>query len=161
MAAIAINTYSAQGTKLEATNFDPLKANELSGRVRCAFFNYVADGAQAADQVLGFTKLPVGARYLGGKVYSDGAVATADLDVGLIAADGSGFIDKAGTVADDIDLLGDAIDIATAGVYDLLDTEPAALGYLLEKECWVAGKLLTAGLADGDVLTGVIFYVTD
>lgn len=160
MAAIVINTYSAQGTKLTADNFQPLKANELSGRVRCAFFNYVADGAQAANQVLAFTQLPAGARYLGGKVHSSGAVATADLDVGLIAADASGEIDKSAT-ADDIDFLGDAIDIATAGVYNLLDTEPDALGYLLEKPCWVAGKLLTAGLADGDVLKGVIFYVTD
>lgn len=161
MAAISINTYSAQATKLNATNFDPLRANELSGRVRCAYFVYTASGAQAANQVLGFTKLPAGARYVGGRIYSDGAVATADLDVGLIAADGSGTIDAAGSVADDIDFLGDAIDIATAGAYDLLATEPAALGYLLEKECWVAGKLLTAGLADEDVLAGVIFYVTD
>lgn len=156
--AITIDTYSTQLTGVVAAEKNFLKQDELGGRIRCAYFQYVASGAQAALQVLGFTVLPKGARYLGGKIYSDGAVATADLDVGLMAADGSGFIDEANSVADDEDLLGDAIDIATAGVYELTDTEPAALGYKLEKECYVVGTLKTAGLADADVLAGVIFY---
>lgn len=161
MAAISIDTYSAQGTELNTTTRQKnLESSEWSGRVRLAYFKYTADGAQAANKVLGLTQLRKGWRYLGGKVYSDGAVATADLDVGLAAADGSGEIDDSGT-ADDADFLGDAIDIATAGVYDLLDTEPSAIGYKLVKDCWVIGTLLTAGLADGDVLSGYILYAHD
>ena len=161
MAAIPINSYSVQGAEFNITDRQKkLDSNEWSGRVRLAWFEYTADGAVAANQVLGLTQLREGWRYLGGKIYSSGAAATADLDVGLIAADGSGEIDDSAT-ADDIDLLGDAIDIATAGLYDLTDTEPSAIGYVLKKDCWVAGQLLTAGLDDGDVLKGYILYAHD
>lgn len=159
---MSIDTYSEQGIKLnEDRENSYVKSNELSGRVRCAYFKYTASGAQAADQVLGFTKIPINARYLGGKIYSDGALEDTTLDVGLQGADGSGFIDQENSVADAPDLLGDGINIANPGVYDLLNTEPSALGYELDKECWVTGTLITTGLADGDVLSGVIYYVTD
>ena len=160
MSAIAIDTQSTQGAKLTASNFQPLKANELSGRVRTAFFQYIAIGAQAANQVLGFTRIPKGARYLGGTIVSSGAISSAKLDVGFIASDESGELDAAAT-ADDIDFIGDNLDIAATAALDLLDTEPAAFGYVTQKDVWIAGKLLTAGLADGDTLTGVVYYVTD
>lgn len=160
MAAISIDSYSSQQAGFRASERSYIPRDELGGRVKIAYFSYTADGAVAANQVLGLTALRRGWRILGGKVYSSGAVATADLDVGLAAQDGSGVIDAAGT-ADDADLLGDAIDIATAGVYDLHDTEPSALGYKLEKDCYLIGTLLNAGLADGDVLKGYILYTEE
>ena len=166
MSAIAITQNSAEIVKstpsLNGGALTMLKANEIAGRVREARFTFTPTVAVAAAQVLALVKLPAGARIIGGKLTSNGTVATGTLEIGLIAQDGLGVIDPAGPTADATNLFATSIAIATAGEYFFAHTQALNYGYETKVPVYVAAKFNTAGMAgNGDSLQGHVLYVTD
>ena len=165
MAAITAEYYGAEQTQVRAEGHAPIKPNELHGRQRIARFTlntntHGASGIADGSNVF-VAKLPKGARILIGKLKFEAMGGTAALDVGLAAADGSGFIDAAGTVADDDDLFGAAIDVSGAGEAVFADTIAQNYGYELEKECYLVLTAETDNWADDKDLIGHIEYVVD
>jgi hypothetical protein len=166
MAAIVPDYNTDQATKVvnSGSAYAPLKPNELSGRVRIAYFYYKPTVAIAADKVVRLTRLPAGARIIGGEVKSNAFVATSTLNVGLIGADGNGFIDKAGTVADSSsnNMFAALLAVATAGTYDFGKTIALNYGYTTDKEVDLIGEFKTAGMdGSADILQGHVLYVVD
>lgn len=144
----ATTNKSTEMAKLLADGYHILDPDEISARARIIPFSYVADEAKAAGEYIVFAKVPRRTTIIDGKVYSDGAVATADLDLGLVPI--STMSDAA------IDGLMDGVDIATAGTYSLDD---GVIGTEVTEESYLVGKLVTAGLASADVLNGYLLVV--
>lgn len=170
MATIAVNVWSAEITKdtpaLNGGNRVYLKPNEYGGRLRLARFNYFPAVAVAAGQVIAMALIPRGARVQKIDIYSNGAVATATLNVGVAAADGSGLPDPnnvngAGT-GDVATVFNTGITIATVGAYSAADTIAHNYGYEAQADIYVIGTLVTAGLAGtGDGFKGHVTFVMD
>ena len=120
-----------------------LAPQDIGAHVRVIPFNYVADEAKAANELIVLGFLGRGMKVLDLKVYCDGAVATADLDVGLVP---KSTLDDAAING----LMNDA-DIATAGVYSIT---PASILTEVTEDSYLVGKLQTAGLANADVIKG-------
>lgn len=156
---------SKQVQQWEAQGHAPLQPNELHGRVRIAYFQFQADrdiaaAAIAQNDSVRLCQLPAGARLIDGW-YKFGAFGgSVTLDLGLFAADGSGYLDVAGTVADDPDAIATNVSIATAGAAALFE-ELAYRGYETEKEVELRGLFEGANPADNVELSGYILYVVD
>lgn len=95
----------------------------------------------AQDDVVDLALIPEGTSLLLGEVSFEAMGAGATLDLGLRAQDGSGFLDVAGTVADDEDFLASAIDVSAAG-YQTFQSQ-AGFYYVTEKPLYLTGT--TAG----------------
>lgn len=134
---------STQMAKLLADGYKLLDPGDLGARARVAKFDYTADEAKAAGEFIVLAYVRKGTTILDGKIYCDGAVATADLDVGLVPVR---TLDDA-----NIQALAVALDIATAGTYGLKN---GVIGTVVEEDSYIVGKLLVAGLANADVLKG-------
>lgn len=156
---------SKQIKQWEAQGHSPLKTNELHGRVRIAYFQFRADRDAAALVVaqnddVRLCQLPAGARLIGGEFKHGAFGASVTLDIGLRALDGSGYLDKLNTVADDPDALATNLDIAAAGFKDVFEETPYIL-YETEKELEVYALFEGANPADNIELAGYVFYVVD
>lgn len=156
---------SKQIKQWEAEGHAPLKTNELHGRVRMAYFQFLASrdavGAVVAqNDDVRLCQLPAGARLLGGQFKHGAFGATVTLDIGLRALDGSGYLDKALTVADDPDALATNLDIAAAGFKDVFE-ETTYLFYETEKELEVYALFEGANPSDAVELSGYVQYVVD
>jgi hypothetical protein len=168
MAAIAITQNSAEIAKstasLNSGNTTYLKTDEYSGRVRLARFSFYPAAAVAATAVIALVRIPYLARIIQGKVASNGAVATATLEIGAIAQDGGGVIDPAGPTADATNIFATSIAVATAGEYFFGHTVALKYGYEVQAPggIYVACKVNTAGFAGtGDGFEGHVLYVKD
>ena len=167
--AITIDAYSTQAAKGPPTvtqAHTPVKANEYRGRLRMSYFDYtVPTGDLAAASNLALCRIPQGARILAGKFVGedDLSAATGTTTIGLSGVDDSGFIDAAGSVADDVDLLMAATDTSTGAVVDLAFAETAAhnFGYVTEKEVWLVATPTTAAYTAAKTLSGYVMYVVD
>jgi len=156
---------SKQIKQWEAVGHAPLKANELHGRVRMAYFQFKADRDAAGAVVaqnddVRLCNIPSGARLIGGTVTHGAFGASVTVDFGLRAADNSGFLDKAGTVADDPDAIATNLDVAAAGSKVLFE-ELAYLHYETEKELELYVLFEGANPADNVELAGHLLYVVD
>lgn len=164
--------YSNQAKSFVSPGYDPLRPNEMHGRVRSVYFFWnttsglTAGTTLAEDDLVILAKIPAGSRLLPGDVAWEAMGTSMTMDLGLMAVDGSGFIDLAGTVADDPDKLTDAaIDVAAAGQSRINHNDGDALGFVLEKECYLTLSTTnssgsTAWAADKDVF-GYLNYVLD
>lgn len=176
MAAIAIVSNSQQMADMPALGTYPLtylRPNESGGRVRQAFFYYAPTASQAAGVVIGLCKIPVGARIVEGKLISNGAVATAVANVGVVAADLSGVPDantsdydpgngQSVLTADSGTFFATGLTIATAGAYSYADTYANNNGYVFQKDCFIIATLGTAGMTGAThILQGHVTYVLD
>lgn len=165
MAAIVADYDDEQVAKQVGVPFSQLKPSELHGRVRIAWFHWKPTVAIAATKVVRLAKLPKNARIITGVITSNAFVATSTLDVGLIGADASGIIDNPTDATADSAVFftgAAALAVATAGAYAFANNQANNEGYVLQKECYLIGKLNTAGM-DGaaDVLEGYVQYVVD
>ena len=87
---------STQFTKTLNTPSEKLDTNELHGRVRIAYADFTAAGAQ---ETINFFKLPDGARIIGGRVNHIALGSSTTLSIGHAA-----YVNAAGTtVAADVD----------------------------------------------------------
>jgi len=162
---------SEQMLKRDAANFQPLKATEMDGRVRSASWNFnttddLNAGTLAEAQSLKLVLLIKGTRILRGRCWFEAMGTDQTADLGLFGADGTGYIDAAGSVADDPDFFTSAaIAVAAAGEADFAVLQEDNPGYILEKNCWLCVTLDDTSSADpwaaDKDFNGFVDYVTD
>jgi len=166
--------YSTQLTKVDDKagyeGYSLLKPNERFGRVRQDWFDFAGNvegavgGALAAGDTVDLARLPSGARVLGIFVLNSDWGTDVDLDLGLKGTDGSGTLDKAGTVDD--------TDFFTAAVFEIDTTvrvTPTNMltqnaGYLTEKNVTVTATFVDSGsiaITAASTLKGYVLYVVD
>ena len=153
---------STQITNIDASDF--VSTNELGGRERIAKFDYTVATVAVGDTVL-LTKIPAGARFVGGAIDFEDLGTSVALDLGIKGADGSGYIDQADSVADDPDYFLDGIDVSSAGqdtVAELAQGDSNALS-TIDKSCYLYATNTAASNAwtDDAVIKGVLKYVVD
>lgn len=157
--ATTIDDRSVELTQVQPPSYSPLKPNQEHGRVRAAVFTYTF-ASQAAGHDVALCKLPKGARVIGGNISVSATMGTCTLAVGVMGADLSGFIDAAGSVADDIDFFLAAVAITTTPKVGFALTQ--ALNYLYETEKELYLTMTTGTAAAGtQVVKGEIQYVVD
>lgn len=157
--ATTIDAYSVELAQVQPPAYSPLKPNEEGGRVRCAMFSYTF-ASQSAGHDVALCKLPKGARILGGAISVSATTGSMTLSVGLMGADGDGYLDAADSVADDVDILLAAAAITTTPKVALANTQ--ALDYLYETEKELYVTMTTAAAAAGtQVVKGHVEYVVD
>ena len=143
------NFYSEQYTKMFQSNPPQnVQANELRGRVRVAFFKYTTDASENADDLIYFTRLPAGARVIGGQIaWADVGAASSVMHVGT---------------ADDPDHWIASLAMSSAGTSQILASNLGTyMGEELSAETNVIGKIVTADFdAAGDIV-GYLLYVVD
>lgn len=157
--ATTIDARSVELAQVLPPNFAPLKPNQEHGRKRVATFHYTF-ASQAAGHDVALCKLPKGARIIGGSITVSATMATCQISLGVMGADENGFIDAAGSVADDVDFLLAAVAITTTP--KVLFAQTQALNYLYETEKELYVTLTTSVAAAGaQVVKGSIEYVVD
>lgn len=162
MAALVADSYSTEATKIVGVGYEQLMPTESRGRRRASYFSYtVPAGGEADDNHVFACKIPEGARILGGSFKTDGCGAGAQVDIGVAAVDGSGYIDTAETVSDDDDFFGAAVDIAAAGADAFASTIAQNYGYKTEKELWLVLTVENAAWGAAAEIAGDIEYVVD
>lgn len=136
---------SVQAAKWVADPRQAVKVNEWGGRVRHYYWSYVATGDEDPNETILLTRIPRGARLIGGKLVH-GAHSTADFRIGT---------------EDDEDRYLVLGDIATDGNIDFLDTEATNFGEELTEDTDIVGTVETGALVNGEILNGYILAVVD
>lgn len=153
---------SAELTTVDSQSSDKLKPNELEGRVRQARFSFTTPAAGVAiGENVALTTLPAGARLVSAKFLHGAMGAAALADIGIFGADGTGFIDVAGTIADDPDRYAKDIDVAAAGEFVFADTVAQNYGDETAKEVHVVTTARIAAWDPAIALEGHVLYVVD
>jgi hypothetical protein len=160
MAAITIDLKSNEVTKQTGTDFQPLKPNELHGRVRMARFSFNTGAGSTEGENIALVRLPKGARVLRAYLTFEAMGAGATLDVGLMAVDGTGEIDDDAT-SDSETFFATDLDVSAAGALTDDEVLETNYGYELQKECYVVGTVDGANWAADKDLIGHVEYVVD
>jgi hypothetical protein len=169
--AITTEYSSEQIAKVDAQGRDQLNPNEQLGAQRMSWFSFnttdeTTSGTLADGDNVKVALIPKGARILGGYAIWEAMGANMDADLGVMGADGSGFIDAAGTVADAVKHFTTlALDVALAGEQGFGILQEDNYGYVAEKDLYlvlttVDGTGSLAWDADKD-FNGSITYVFD
>lgn len=161
--AILVELYSDELTQVRAEGHELLKPNEMHGRVRMCRFSYTTPATVGVvdGQNIAMCILPKGARILEVFAAFEAMGGSAALDIGLMAKDGSGYIDEDDSVADDDDLLGAAISVVSAGETIAADTIAQNYGYEIGKECYLVFTAETGNWAAEKDIVGHVLYVLD
>lgn len=123
MAALAVSVWAvkptAYSTQLVLLNGGDSVASTDVGNVVCKYFSYTTTAL--TNKSVALVEIPANTRIIGGQI-SVGAMAGAEVfDLGLIGADGGGYINKPTTTADDVDLFLDGIACSNAVVDTFAD----------------------------------------
>ena len=157
-----MSSYNSVELESVRTDGDKLKPNQKSGKIVIAEFNYtVPTGNLTINDTIDLVELPAGAKLVGG-VYQHGAMGVGSiLDIGIKGSDGSGFIDAAGTAADDPDYFIDGDNVAAAGQDTIAELAQGDLNALatIDKDCTVYATCLGAGWVATKTLQGIVKYV--
>jgi secreted trypsin-like serine protease len=159
MAATVINSYSAELTQIQPPLYAPLPPNKQHGRIRVAYFTKVF-ATEAAGEDVALVTIPKGARLLSGQITVSATTGTATLSVGLMGKDGTGFIDAAGSVSDDVAACLAAAAITTTPKVPFLQTQALKYGYETEKELYLTLTTAVAAMA-AQTITGHLEYAVD
>lgn len=158
-AATVIDSY---GTELQANRapaYAPMLPDVNYGRIRMCFFT-VTLASQVAGEDIAVCILPKGARILGGDIAASATLAnSAQLSVGLMAKDGSGTIDAANSVSDNVAYLRAAAVQGTAKITHA-STTALGYGYKTEKELYMTIST-SVGTVSTEVIKGHISFVVD
>lgn len=159
MAATSINSYSDEITAYNSANSAALAPNEHFGRKRVSFFT-VTLASQASGEDIAVAIIPKGARILSGVLAASATLAnSATLSVGLMAKDGSGYIDSANSVSDSVTLLKAAAAQGTTQVPFAI-TSALYYGYVAQKDLYLTLTTGT-GTVSTEVIKGHVEYVLD
>lgn len=160
---MAVEYYSDQITEQTAAANTPSNTNESGGRVRYAYGAYETPAAGLADaKTIAMVLVPSGARITSVKVTSESMGAASEaVDIGVAGADGSGYYDAAGTLADDIDLISADLDVATENVKEEAIVTRAAVGLTFDKDIYVTGTVETDAWAGEKDFILEVEYVND
>jgi len=149
---------SEQVAKIRSADYTQLRPYDLYGRKRVCYGNVTADLAE--DDVVGLIKIPRDCRVLPSLLAHTAFGTGVTAEIGVAAQDGSGFIDKAGTIADDDDFFATGVDVSAAGNELFADTVAGNLGYIFEKDVIITITLESANPAAG-TLVGVAEIAND
>jgi len=162
--AITIDAYSTEMTDViqsQTQGWNPLDPNKAGGRLERRYFSYTVPTAGLTDgsNIIACI-IPKGARCLGGKLVPTGTgTSTQDVDVGVMGRDGSGFIDAAGSVADDDDFFVAAADVGGTATVNFGLTAALNYAYVTEKELYLVLTVETTALIAANVIEGHIDFV--
>lgn len=173
MAVITPTVNSQQMANIAGQPLTYLRPNELGGRMRVAFFYFAPTADPTSSGILSLTKLPAGARIIGGQLVSLNSISGTTMSVGLAAADGSGVPDantsdydpgngQAVLTADNATYFATTLGIGTDGTYTFAGTAAQHYGYVFQKECFLIGSFGTHGMtANSSLLYGHVTYIVD
>jgi len=119
--AVTPDYYSAQTTLLNAGDSIALWD---SSSVKVLYFSYTS-ATTLSNKTIALARLPAHCRIVGGEINLEAMGNSATFDVGLVGADGRGYINSAGTTADDIDLFIDGGSCAAVARYTFASFENA------------------------------------
>lgn len=160
MAQITIESRSVELAQVEPPNYAPLKSNQLGGRVRASSFT-VNTGAGLTDgDNIALTKIPRGARILGGEIAFGAMGGSATADIGIAAVDGSGEIDLVAT-SDTDDFFATALDVSGAGEDMFATTIAQNWLYETVKEVFLVLTIEGASWAASQTFVGIVEYMVD
>jgi len=141
---------STQETKRTATPPKKLSANELGGRQRVAYFDYVTPaGGVAINDTIDLVTLPAGARIFGGAIAFEAmssAAGTAQVQIGTAAAANKYL---------------DTTSVDGAGSVLVANTVALAFGEELAADTTIVAKALGEAWAAAKRFTGWIEYALD
>lgn len=149
---------STQLAKIRSLDYTKLVPNELYGRRRLSFGSITADAAQ--NDTVGMVKIPAYCRILSGRLLTTALGAGVTASVGMVAQDGSGYIDAAGTVADSAVNLLAATDVSAASTTAFANTIALNAGYVTQKDIVLMVTLAGANPDSGTIMMDVE-YVND
>ena len=139
---------SDQVTKLDASPREQLSTNELGGRVRQAFFNFVVPAGNAAiSDTIVLQEVPAGARILGGKIAFE-AMSTGAGAASVQLGDGTDATKYLGTTSVD-----------AAGEADFANTVALNYGEKLTQKLRLTATVVTEAWAAGQRFTGHVLFV--
>ncbi len=152
------NIDSTQLAKIRSANFEMLTTKEHYGRRRVSYGTITVDAAQ--NDVVGMVKVPVNCRILVGRLMTTALGSSVTATVGIYAQDGSGYIDKAETVADSAAFFLGSTSVASASTTAFANTIALNAGYVTEKDVFIAVTLAGAN-PDSGTITLDVEYVND
>jgi hypothetical protein len=135
---------------------------DCGGRVRMKRATYtVPAGTIAASKKIALCLIPKNARVIGGAIQHSAMGSGRTLDLGLVGADGTGYLDTG--VADDLDMFLASIDVSGAGQDTFAEL---ALGdsnamYLTAKDCLLVATTEVNTFPAAGTLTVLVKYVVD
>ena len=159
MAATVIDTFSTELAQVQPPVYAPLKPNQYEGRIRVGFFTKVFV-TEAAGTDVALIPLPKNARVLFGSFWVSATTGTATIAIGLMDKAGSGFIDAALSVSDNIAFFLAAAAVTVTTEQRFANTIVLNFGYETEKECYLTLTTGTAAMASQTV-KGYVAYVVD
>lgn len=109
--AVTPTAYSDQQTLLNAGN---MVAQSDAGEVVTKYFSYTTTAI--SNKTVALVEIPANTRIIGGQIAISAMGGAETFDVGLIAKDAGGYINKPTTTADDVDLFLDGISCSNAVV---------------------------------------------
>jgi len=150
-------------SNVAAQNYAPNKPNEVGGKVRRIQFTSDPTGWGTGNVNL-IGVIPKGARLYPGRLWSPDQGTALIITIGAAAADGSGFLDEANTIADDDNFLTQSvIDLGTAQENTPINAALEDGGLLFEagRELEISFVVQTVtALTPGDI-EGYLEYVVD
>jgi len=159
MAATVLVGYSNEQGQIQPPTYAPLRPNQREGRVRFAYFSKTF-ASEAAATNIGLTELPKGARIIDGEITVSATTSTATIAIGLMAKDGSGFIDTANSVSDGVAYGLVAVAITTTAIVPIFATQALYRNYETQKPLIVSLSTGTAAMGT-QVAQGWVRYVVD
>ncbi len=141
---------STQVTNLDAIPVVYPKANEVYGRLRRNYFDFtVPVGDAAVNDTIQLTKIPAGARIMGGRIDSE-AMSSDTGAASIQIGDGTTAAKYLGTT--DIDAIAQA---------DFNNTQALFFGEAQTAELILTAKVITEDWLAGQILAGYIDFVVD
>lgn len=155
--------YFSDQLETAITDNEKVDVSDVKGKIRHTMISFTAAAAVAADSVIGLALLPQKARIIGDSIRFSAFGAGRTLDLGIVGADGSGFIDAAGLVADDVDFFLDAVDVENAGAdtFARLFEGDGNAQYQTEKQVLLVATILGDTIPIAGTIKGEVFYVVD
>ena len=145
---------STQYAKTVSTPSEKLDTNELHGRVRIAYADYTAAGAQ---ETINLFKLPDGARIIGGRVNHANLGTSTTLSVGHAE-----YVNAAGTtVALDVDEYNAAAATTSVAARNIATTTALGENSIVDAPDGLVITATTAGGAATGLITVSMTYVLD
>ena len=128
-------------------DFGYLSPEDTSARARLIRADYVTTGSEAAADKIYLAKIAPGQLIAPINLLGDALGTNVEIDLGLEATDGSGYLDKAKSVADDDDLFTTtAKDLSSStALTPCAETIADGAFYTLEKECYLIATVRDGG----------------
>lgn len=142
-----------------------------TGAKKSLYFSVDTASLSLSNDTVVACYIPANARIIGGEISFEAMAGTATADIGLKGADNSGYVNNAGTDADDPDQFADGIAVSSATRYEFATLSPngSALSAVAAQNINVITEVSTQTLATNEIVylnastnaaTNTIIYVS-